>query len=150
VNVVDANVLLYAVNVDADRHHESRRWLDTSLSGAATVGFSWLAMLAFVRLSTRVGLFPNPLTVEGALARLEAWTAQPTAEIVQPTPRHLGVVRTFLDPFGTAANLVNDAHLAALAIEHRGTVVSYDSDFSRFVGVRWHRPGDIGNSRDER
>jgi toxin-antitoxin system PIN domain toxin len=140
VNVVDANVLLYAVNVDAERHDESRSWLDAALSGAATVGFSWLAMLAFARLSTKIGLFPTPLTTDEALARLEAWTTQPTAVIVRPTSRHLALVRTLLQPLGTGGNLVNDAHLAALAIEHRGTVVSYDNDFGRFSDVRWRTP----------
>jgi predicted nucleic acid-binding protein len=41
---------------------------------------------------------------------------------------------------GTAGNLVNDAHLAALAVEHDAEVVSFDSDFARFPGVRWRRP----------
>jgi uncharacterized protein len=140
VNVVDANVLLYAVNVDADRHTASREWLDRSLSGAGTVGFSWLAMLAFVRLATKIGLFPSPLTSDEAMARLDAWTSQPTAEIIQPTPRHLELVRSLLRPLGTGGNLVNDAHLAALAVEHRGAVVSYDNDFNRFEGVRWTTP----------
>jgi toxin-antitoxin system PIN domain toxin len=140
VNVVDANVLLYAVNVDADRHTASREWLDRSLSGAGTVGFSWLAMLAFVRLATKIGLFPSPLTSDEAMARLDAWTSQPTAEIIQPTPRHLDLVRSLLRPLGTGGNLVNDAHLAALAVEHRGAVVSYDNDFNRFEGVRWTTP----------
>ena len=140
MNVVDANVLLYAVNLDADRHGESRHWLDSALSGAAIVGFSWVAMLAFVRLSTKVGLFPHPLTVDEAMARLHAWTAQPTAEIIEPTPRHLELVESLLVPLGTGGNVVNDAHLAALSIEHRGAIVSYDSDFGRFQGVRWRRP----------
>ena len=144
MNVVDANVLLYAVNSDADRHHESREWLDRSLSGSAVVGFSWLAMLAFVRLSTKIGLFPRPLTIDEAMARLEEWTSQPTAEVIQPTARHLGLMSSLLQPLGTGGNLVNDAHLAALAIEHRGTVVSYDHDFERFAGLRWQQPVVVG------
>jgi toxin-antitoxin system PIN domain toxin len=140
VNVVDANVLLYAVNVDADRHAESRDWLDGSLSGGARVGFSWLVMLAFARLSTKIGLFPHPLTSDEAMARLDAWTSQAAAEIIEPTARHLDLVRSLLRPLGTGGNLVNDAHLAALAVEHRGVVVSYDNDFDRFHGVRWTTP----------
>lgn len=85
MNLVEANVLLYAVNEDARHHGEARAWLDESLSGAAIVGFSWIAMLAFVRLSTKDGLFPNPLAVEGALDRVEAWTAAAGAMIVSPT-----------------------------------------------------------------
>jgi toxin-antitoxin system PIN domain toxin len=140
VNVVDANVLLYAVNRDAPRHAEARAWLDASLSGGASVGFSWIALSAFVRLSTSASLFAAPLTIDQALDRVDRWLAQPPASLVEPTARHLGLVRGLLAEAGSAGNLVNDAHLAALAVEHRGIVVSYDSDFGRFSGVRWREP----------
>jgi toxin-antitoxin system PIN domain toxin len=97
-------------------------------------------LLAFVRLSSKVGLFPRPLTVEGALARVRAWIDQPPSVILEPTPRHFDLVSSLLVEVGSGANLVNDAHLAALALEHDGRVVSYDSDFGRFRGVRWQPP----------
>lgn len=140
MKLVDANVLLYAVNRDATHHVESRAWLDNSLSGEATVAFAWVALLAFVRLSTKVGLFPSPLSVEGALDRVHAWTTAGPAVVVEPTPDHSQVLRRLLDGVGVGGNLVNDAHLAALAVEHRATVVSYDNDFSRFDGVTWETP----------
>lgn len=142
MNVVDANVLLYAVNTSARHHDSSRQWLDDALSGAATVGFSWIVMLAFMRLATKDGVFPSPLTVAAADEWLTAWLAQPTSVVVEPTSRHLELVSKLLEPIGTGGNLVNDAHVAALAVEHRGSVVSYDHDFARFTGVRWRRPGD--------
>jgi toxin-antitoxin system PIN domain toxin len=140
VNVVDANVLLYAVNADADRHDESRDWLDHALAGNATIGFSWISTLAFVRLVTKPGLFPQPLTVAEAIEQVREWTAQPGAATLEPTARHLDVLGDLLRAAGGGGNLVNDAHLAALAIEHRGAVVSYDADFDRFPGVTWRRP----------
>jgi predicted nucleic acid-binding protein len=60
--------------------------------------------------------------------------------LVGPTPRHVDVLRGLLDNVGAGGNLVNDGHLAALAIEHRGTIVSYDNDFGRFGGVMWQTP----------
>lgn len=140
MKVVDANVLLYAVNSDARHHEASRRWLDGVLSGEATVGFSWLALLAFTRLATKVGLFPSPLSVEAAFDRIDAWLAAPPAVLLHPTKDHAGIVRRLLEPTGSGANLVNDAHLAALAIEHKGVVMSYDNDFERFEGVRREVP----------
>jgi toxin-antitoxin system PIN domain toxin len=107
------------------------------------VGFAWTVLLAFVRLSTKVGLFPRPLPVDGALARVREWTAQPPSVIVEPTPRHLDLVTGLLDQVGPGANLVNDAHLAALALEHGARVITYDSDFGRFGGVRWEPPGGM-------
>ncbi|HEU5003123.1 MAG TPA: type II toxin-antitoxin system VapC family toxin [Actinomycetota bacterium] len=141
MNLVDANVLLYAVNEAEPRSEGTREWLDAALVGAESVGFAWLVLTAFVRLSTKVGLFPNPLTVEQAIGQVRAWIGAPAAVIIQPTARHLDVFVDLIASVGTGGNLVNDAHLAALAIEHRGTVISYDRDFGRFAGVRWRHPG---------
>ena len=142
MDVVDANVLLYAVNRDARHHERSRRWLDDALSGSGTVAFSWIALLAFVRLSTKVGLFPAPLPPDQAMDRVHDWLGAAPAVVVEPTIDHLGIMRRLLASVGAGGNLVNDAHLAALAIEHRCGIVSFDNDFSRFDGVAWRRPGD--------
>lgn len=143
MNLVDANVLLYAVNESADHHERSRQWLDGSLSGGASVGFSWISLLAFVRLSTKVGLFPSPLPVQSALDRVRDWLAQPVSVVLEPTHRHVEVLGGLLEAVGTGGNHTNDAHVAALAIEHRATVITYDSDFGRFPGVTWSPPGEV-------
>lgn len=140
MNLVDANVLLYAVNEADPKHRQTREWLDEALGGRQPVGFSWNVLLAFVRLSTKVGLFPRPLTVDAALARVRAWIDQPPSVILEPTPRHFDLLGSLLGDVGSGANLVSDAHLAALALEHNGRVVSYDNDFGRFRGVRWQPP----------
>lgn len=139
MKIVDANVLLYAVNTAAEHHDASVGWLDRALSGADTVGFAWVPLLAFVRLATKDGLFPRPLRPADAMARVADWTAAAGAIVVGPTPRHADVLTEMLTRVGTGGNLVNDAHLAALAVEHRAGIVSYDNDFERF-GVRWDRP----------
>jgi toxin-antitoxin system PIN domain toxin len=140
MKVVDANVLLYAVNADAPHHPRARRWLDAELNGTDTVGFAWIVLLAFLRLSTNAALFPRPLASEDAFDIVEAWLTQPAAVVLQPTTRHVGLLRGLLEPLGAAGNLVNDAHLAGLALEHGAEVVSFDSDFARFGGVRWRSP----------
>jgi uncharacterized protein len=143
VKLVDANVLIYAVNVDAPHHGRSVRWLDDALSGTDTVAFAWIALLAFVRLTSKVGLFPTPLTIDGAMDRVDSWLAAPAAVVVEPTIDHPRLVRDLLRPLGVGGNLVNDAHLAALAIEHRCEIVSFDHDFGRFDGVAWSSPPAI-------
>ena len=140
MKIVDANVLLYAVNSASAHHGPSRRWLDTALSGADTVGLAWVPLLAFVRLTTKEGLFPSPLPLSEALGQVAAWLGAPGAIVVNPTPRHIDVLAGLLDNVGAGGNLVNDGHLAALAVEHRGTIVSYDNDFGRFGGVTWKTP----------
>jgi hypothetical protein len=140
MKLVDANVLLYAINERSARHEAARRWLDEALGGDETVGFAWLVVLAFVRLSTHPAVFPRPLSTEEAIAVVEDWLAQPGAVVVEPTSGHVAVLGRLLSGAGTAGNLVNDAHLAALALEHSAEIVSFDADFSRFVGVRWRPP----------
>jgi toxin-antitoxin system PIN domain toxin len=141
VNLVDANVLLYAVNRSDPRHDEARSWLDDALNGSEAVGFCWLPLLAFLRLSTKVGLFPHPLEPAAATSVVRSWLDQPPSVVVEPMGRHLDVVTGLLEGAGTGGNLTSDAHLAAIALEHGATVVTWDSDFGRFPGVRWRTPG---------
>jgi len=143
VKLVDVNVLLYSVDEDSPHHAEAKRWLDTALTQSEAIGFDWGAMLAFLRVSTQAAAFAHPFSSDEAVARLEAWLSQPPAVVVEPTRRHLGLVAGLLGSVGTAGNLVNDAHLAALALEHGATVVSYDFDFGRFSGVRWALPSAL-------
>lgn len=143
MKLVDANVLLYAVNSASEHHDASRRWLDGALSGADMVGLAWVPLLAFARLATKHGLFPRPLAPHDAMAQIRDWCEAPSAVLVQPTARHADVLSTMVSHVGAGGNLVNDAHLAALAIEHRGSVVSYDNDFGRFDGLRWDTPESL-------
>ena len=138
--LVDANLLIYAVNQDAPLNQKAKPWLESVLSGKETVGFSWNVLLAFLRLTTRPGLFRRPLPVNTALDLVASWLDQTSATLVHPGPRHLSVLRELLQPLGTGGNLTSDAHLAALAIEHGAELCSSDTDFARFPGLKWRNP----------
>jgi uncharacterized protein len=140
VVVVDANVLLYAVDRESLHHDQARSWLDASLAGTEAVGLAWIAMLAFIRLTTSTSVFPTPMTADDAVGQIEAWLHAPAAVVVEPTARHAGLLRGLLSDAGTGGNLTSDAHLAALATEHGADIVSYDRDFARFPGVRHRLP----------
>lgn len=139
--IVDANVLLYAVDSAAAHHERSRSWLDESLSGAEAVGLAWVALLAFVRISTNPSIFPTPMAVDHAMHQIETWLGAPAAVMAQPTSRHVAVLAALMREAGSAGNLTTDAHLAALAVEHGAEIVSYDRDFARFTGIRHRLPG---------
>ena len=138
--LLDANLLIYAVNADAPLNRKAKSWLEAALSGRETVGFPLSVLLAFLRLTTRPGLFGRPLPIDAAFDLVASWLEQPPATIVHPGPRHLEVVRELLQPLGTGGNLTSDAHLAALAIEHRAELCSSDTDFVRFKGLKWRNP----------
>lgn len=138
--IVDANVLLYAINTESAHHDESRDWLDRSLGGTVPVGLAWSTLLTFLRVSTHPAAFAEPLTAGEAVEQARAWLEAPAAMPIEPTTRHLDVLAGLLAESGTAGNLVPDAHLAALAAEHAATVVTFDADFGQFAGIRWIRP----------
>lgn len=140
MRIVDANVLLYAVNEASAHHSRARAWLDGALNGQEALGFSWTVLLAFLRLATHPGVFPRPLEVPNAISIARDWLAQEAAVTIQPTARHSDVLGGLLSESGAFGNLVNDAHLAALAIEHNALLITFDSDFARFTGLRWERP----------
>lgn len=93
--------------------------------GGETVAFAWTVPLGFLRLSTHPAVFPRPLDERQATQVLERWLDSPAAIVVEPTRRHLPLLRGLLHRTGTAGNLVGDAHLAALALEHGATVVTF-------------------------
>jgi toxin-antitoxin system PIN domain toxin len=140
VKLPDVNLLLYAVDATAPHHVRARGWLEQALSGPEPVGFTWVVLLAFLRLSTRPQIFESPLSTTEAFDVVEGWLGQPNALVLHPTERHHSVLRGLVEPLGTAGNITTDAHLAALAIEHGGEVCSADTDFARFRGLRWTNP----------
>jgi uncharacterized protein len=140
VKLVDTNVLIYAVSKDAQLHSVANPWFVEALSGSETIGFCWQVLIGFIRLMTHPSISLSPLRPEYAITLVKSWMAQPAVTILMPTDRHLNIVQELLDSVGIAGNLVNDAHIAALAIEHGATVYSFDNDFSRFPRVRWAMP----------
>jgi toxin-antitoxin system PIN domain toxin len=141
VLLVDANVLVHAVNQRSPEHAVARDWLYEALGGHEAVAFAWTVVLGFLRLTTHPAVFVRPLPVAQAADAVEGWLSAPPAVMVEPTRQHLPLLRGLLERAGTAGNLVGDAHLAALALELGATVVSFDRDFARFEGLAARRPG---------
>jgi len=135
MKIPDVNVLIHVADRGAAQHERAVRWLADAFDRPAGVGFAWVALLGFIRITTRPGVFTRPLPVASALTMVDHWLAQPGAQIVHPGPRHAALLGRFLLTAGTGGNLTTDAHFAALAVEHGATIGSFDRDFQRFVGV---------------
>ena len=138
--IVDANLLIYAIDADSPHHKASRRWLEKTWSGTTWVALPYIVVLAFLRLTTRPGIMRDPLRPEDALDFVDSWLNQPYLTLLTPGPNHWPILRNLLQLSGTAGNLTSDAHIAALALEHGATVYSADNDFKRFAGVRHVNP----------
>lgn len=140
MKIPDVNLLLYAVNSADPAHRAARKWLENSLSEEEPFAFDWTVLLAFLRISTRGGIFARPLLTKEAFTLIELWISQPCAEMIAPSSRHIAILHDLLLPLGAGGNLIADAHLAALAIENGATLYSADNDFSRFPGLTWMNP----------
>jgi len=140
VKLVDLNVLLYAVNEDAARHERVRAWWEKAVAGDEPVGLAWVVLLGFLRIATNPRVFPRPLDADTALEKVGSWLALDTVHLVSERDGHWRTLRSLLGEAGTAGNLTTDAHLAALAISFGAVLVSCDSDFARFDGLRWENP----------
>jgi uncharacterized protein len=138
--LVDANLLLYAVDSRSPWHEPAAAWLERTLNGRQRVGLPWQSIGAFVRIVTHPRIVAQPLTATEAWALVDAWLrASPTW--IPPASEHTAaILGDLLATTRVTGNLVPDAQLAALAIEHGLVVHTADTDFARFPGVRSENP----------
>lgn len=132
--------MLYAYHPKAEQHDKSRRWLEAVLSGSDVVGFAWLTLWAFVRISTNPRVFENPLSASEAADAVSSWLDQPVSTILQPGERHWDILRAVARDGQAVGPLFMDAVLAAIAMEHGATLCTTDRDFARFLGLKWTNP----------
>lgn len=136
----DVNLLLYAYDSRSEHHAPARSWWETQLSGTEPVCLSWPTVNAFIRIGTNPRSHPRPMTLDESLQRVQSWFDQPCVKIIQPTEQHWTIFQQMLRSGDATANLVTDAHLAALAVEHNCILHSTDRDFARFRGLKWKNP----------
>ncbi len=140
--LVDVNLLLYAHSASAPRHEQARIWWRDTLSNPEPVGIPWATTLAFLRISTSPRAYTHPLVMAEAIGLVSEWLLQPQVSWVAPGERHWRILTEVLKNGSVTTNLVTDAHLAALAIEHGAVLCTTDRDFARFRGLQWMNPLD--------
>ena len=140
--LIDANLLLYAVVSDYPQHKQAKQWLEEQLNGPRRVGIPWPNLLAFVRITTNPRIFTSPLSIRDAWKQINEWLLLPQVWTPMPLERHSEVLGQILIQSNAVGNLVPDAHLAALAIQHGLVLYSTDSDFTRFKDLNWMNPLD--------
>lgn len=136
----DLNLLIYAHNPQAPHHTSARQWWEDCMNGSEDVGIPWAVSCGFVRLVTHRRVFVQPLNAKAALDIVDSWFARHHVSALNPGPEHLPLLREMLEASGHAGSLTTDAHLAALALEHRCTLHSNDRDMARFPRLQRHNP----------
>jgi toxin-antitoxin system PIN domain toxin len=138
--LLDANLLLYAVHERAEQHEQAAAWLTTRLNGARRVGFPWQSISAFLRISTHPRAFERPLDPTTAWDRVTDWLSASVAWLPEPGAEYRRIFGELITTYDVHGNLIPDAALAALAIEHGVPLISTDTDFARFRELRWENP----------
>jgi toxin-antitoxin system PIN domain toxin len=136
----DVNVLVLAHRADQPDHAAVRAWLEDEVNSDRPFALADLAIAGFVRVVTHPRIYKQPSSLAKAIAFVEGLTEQPTAVPISAGARHWPIFRDLLQRSDARANLVPDAHLAAIALEHGATVVTRDRGFARFAGLRWLDP----------
>lgn len=136
----DTNLLIYAYNEDAPEHKAAHTWLEQIFLSAEPVALTWVTLSGFLRVSTNARIMEKPLRIAKATEIIDEWLAHPSTRIIRPGERHWSILKKLLLTINLGGNLITDAHLAALAIEHDCELCSTDTDFARFANLRWSNP----------
>jgi len=133
----DVNVLLYAFRSDAENHAAYRSWLEDVLNGETAYGMSPQVLASVIRIATHPRIYVRPDRLADVVAFASTLLEQPHCQIIQPGPQHWEIFTALCRRANAIGNLVQDAWLAALAIESGCEWITTDRDFARFDGLRW-------------
>jgi len=138
--ILDANILLYAYDLDSTHHHRARLWVESVFSSTEPVGLPWQSVTAFLRIVTNPRLTGRRFTPEEAVQIVDQWIGQPNVRLLAPGDDHWQILRELILQGQTRGSLVSDAHLAALTMEYGGILHTTDRDFTRFEELRHTNP----------
>ncbi len=139
--ILDVNVVLAAYRADHPHHAAMRQWFEGLVAGSEAFAVPNGVWASFLRLVTNRHAFPLPTPVDEAFAYIEAVRAQPNHRELEPGPHHLALLLRLCLEADATGDLVPDAAIAAIALEHGCAVASLDRDFARFASIDHVVPG---------
>lgn len=138
---LDTNVLVYARREELPHHRRARQLLTELAEGEAAWALPWPCIYEFLRVVTHPRVFDPPTDLEAALGDLRSLLESPSLVLLGEGPSHLGHFLRAVEEGAAIGNLVHDAHIAALAIEHGvRELLTTDRDFARFPGLTLRNP----------
>lgn len=136
----DVNVLIYAHREDANEHDAYAAWLENLVNKDEPFAVSEIVLSGFLRIVTNPKIFTPATPMTTALDFCDRLVNWPRSVMLLPTERHWPLLVKLCSAHQIKGPLVSDAYLAALTIEHGCELVTTDSDFARFEGLRWRHP----------
>ena len=136
----DVNLLVYALRSDLPLHAQARRWLEEKLQSGDPLLIFPVVIASFVRVVTNRRVFAQPTELSVALDFVNSLLSAGQVHLANAGPRHLVLFLELCQRVGARGDLVQDAYLAALALEQGCVWVSTDRDFARFPNLRWQHP----------
>ncbi len=137
MRAIDTNVLVFAEITTSQHHALARGVIEELAEGAAPWAIPWPCAYEFLRVVTHPRVFHPPVPMDRALSDLRQVLASPSLRLLHETPRHPEVMEEVIRISGVSGNLVHDAHIAALCLEHGVTeLVTGDRHFARFPGIQ--------------
>ena len=109
------------------------------MNSGTPIALPWFTLVSFLRLATQPGIRKTPMTMMEALEWVNEWLEWESVWIPEPTTRHAAVLGELLRAV-PRTRMVNDAHVAAIAIEHGLTLCSADVGLQAFPGLKFHNP----------
>ena len=140
MNILDANVLIYAHREDSENHAHYRRWLEKLLNGQELFGVNTVVLSAVIRIATHPNIFKDPSPIKEVMAFIEQVRNSSNCLVVNPGERHWDIFCSLIRSLKLTGNAVPDAYLAALAMEWGYDLITTDQGFSRFPALKWHHP----------
>ena len=141
MKAIDTNVLVYAEIVSSPHHKKARKLVTELAEGALPWAIPWPCLYEFLRVVTHPRVFHPPAPLQLVLSDLKAILASPSLVLLSETPRHFEVMEAVIKTSGVTGNLIHDAHIAALCLEHGAAeLLTGDRDFARFPGLNISDP----------
>lgn len=139
--LLDVNVVFYAHRAEFKQHRLAEEWLEALLASGTPFTATLPVLASVVRLATNHRFMDPPSSVDVVLDFCKQITMAPSWLDLAPGPRHWEIFDRLCRDANATGNLVPDAFLAALAIEHDCELISFDRGFRRFPGLRFSPPG---------
>ena len=140
MKIADVQILFYAIDPTSPQHPIAARWLEDAINGREPLGLAWPTIHQFLRLGTNPA-FRGAMTDDEALGWVDEWIDAGVRPLGDEELDWQLILELVALSRRSLRNVIDDAHLAAIAISRGATLVSFDEDFETFreSGLRLER-----------